>query len=233
MNTTVAIDVAVPDFSVHVDCALAPGITAMAGPSGSGKSLTLAAIAGLVAPQSGHIELFGVPVFDADEGLHVRSQDRGIGMVFQLPALLHHRSPLDNVALGVVNEKRHVRREIALRWLKRVGAEHLAEKNTRQLSGGERQRISLARALAGGCRLLLLDEPFSALDRDSRYQLRQLVIDIVRQENLTAVIVSHDIDDIAEMANSVVLFEPGSTVGQFTVDPSSPDSVLKILGHRS
>ena len=154
-------------------------------------------------------------------------------MVFQLPALLHHRSPLDNVALGVVNEKRHVRREIALRWLKRVGAEHLAEKNTRQLSGGERQRISLARALAGGCRLLLLDEPFSALDRDSRHQLRQLVIDIVRQENLTAVIVSHDIDDIAEMANSVVLFEPGSTVGQFTVDPSSPDSVLKILGHRS
>lgn len=225
--------VEVPGFSVDVTCSVGDGITAFAGPSGSGKSLTLAAIAGLVHPVSGEISINGHQVFNRATNVHVRTQDRHIGMVFQLPALLHHRSALDNVALAVVDEKKSMRREKAREWLHRVGADHLASRNTRDLSGGERQRVALARALVNGSRVLLLDEPFSALDLASRAEMRALVLDIVRQENLTAILVSHDVEDIAEMANAVVLFEPGATVGTYLIDQSSPESVVKILSRRA
>lgn len=232
MSARFSMCVEVPNFSVTANCELSSGVTAFAGPSGSGKSLTLSAIAGLVRPQHGVIELDNERVFDSQANLHVRSQDRHIGMVFQMPSLLHHRSPLDNVALAVVGEKKVVRRARAHDWLERVGADHLVNKTTRELSGGERQRISLARALAGGCRTLLLDEPFSALDRDSRRQLRRLLVDIVAEQSLTAIVVTHDVDDIVEMADTVVLFEPGATVGVYPVDSTSPESVIKILGRR-
>lgn len=233
MSIEVRMRVEVPGFSVEAECSVANGITAFAGPSGSGKSLTLAAIAGLVRPVSGHIAIDGQHVFDSSTNIHVRTQDRHIGMVFQLPSLLSHRSALDNVALAVVNEKKSVRREKAREWLHRVGADRLTSRDTRELSGGERQRVALARALVNGSRVLLLDEPFSALDLESRAELRALVIDLVQQENLTAVLVSHDIEDIAEMASTVVLFEPGSTVGTYLIDRSSPESVIKILSRRA
>lgn len=232
MSMRVSIQVEVPDFSVSADCNISSGVTAFAGPSGSGKSLTLSAIAGLVRPQSGIIDLNNERVFDSQTDLHVRSQDRHIGMVFQMPSLLHHRSPLDNVALAIVGERKDVRRARAHDWLERVGARHLVSKTTRELSGGERQRIALARALATGCRTLLLDEPFSALDRESRTALRQLVVDLVAEESLTAVVVTHDVEDIVEMAETVVLFEPGATVGVYPVDSSSSESVIKILSRR-
>jgi ABC-type nitrate/sulfonate/bicarbonate transport system ATPase subunit len=108
----------------------------------------------------------------------------------------------------------------------------LAAKNTRQLSGGERQRISLARALVNGCTVLLLDEPFTALDRHSRSSLRELVVEIAESENLTAVVVSHDVEDIVAMATKVVLFEPGATVGAFEVERGNPASVLDVLGRQ-
>ena len=147
-------------------------------------------------------------------------------------SLLDHRSPLDNVALAIVGQKKNLRRETAMHWLQRVGAEHLAAKNTRQLSGGERQRISLARALVNGCTVLLLDEPFTALDRHSRSSLRELVVEIAESENLTAVVVSHDVEDIVAMATKVVLFEPGATVGAFEVERGNPASVLDVLGRQ-
>ncbi len=225
--------VEVPGFSVEANCSVAEGITAFAGPSGSGKSLTLDAIAGLVRPVRGDISIAGQLVFNSATNLHSRTQDRHIGMVFQLPTLLNHRSALDNVALAVVGEKKSVRRQRAHEWLHRVGADHLASRSTRELSGGERQRVALARALVTGSRVLLLDEPFSALDLTSRAELRALVVDIVREENLTAVLVSHDVEDIVEMARTVVLFEPGATVGTFPVDASSPESVVKILSRRA
>ena len=222
MSVHVQVDIAVRDFAVRAQCDVPSGVTAFTGPSGAGKSLTLAAIAGLVRPENGRIEI----------NVHVRSQARGIGMVFQAPSLLDHRSPLDNVALAIVGQKKNLRRETAMHWLQRVGAEHLAAKNTRQLSGGERQRISLARALVNGCTVLLLDEPFTALDRHSRSSLRELVVEIAESENLTAVVVSHDVEDIVAMATKVVLFEPGATVGAFEVERGNPASVLDVLGRQ-
>jgi molybdate transport system ATP-binding protein len=189
-------------------------------------------MAGLVRPATGRIAINGECVFDSALNVHVRSQERGIGMVFQAPSLLDHRSPLDNVALAIPRHKKNLRREMAMHWLQRVGAEHLVAKNTRQLSGGERQRISLARALVNGCSVLLLDEPFTALDRESRSKLRQLVVEIAESENLAVVVVSHDVEDIVAMATRVVLFEPGATVGTYDVEQGNPASVLEVLARQ-
>jgi molybdate transport system ATP-binding protein len=232
MSVQLHVDIAVPGFTVHAQCDIPTGITAFTGPSGAGKSLTLAAIAGLVRPASGHIDINGSRVFDGEKDLHIRSQERGIGMVFQAPSLLDHRSPIDNVALAIAGQKKNSRRELAMHWLERVGAGHLASKNTRQLSGGERQRISLARALVNHCKVLLLDEPFTALDRHSRSAMRQLVMDLAESENLTAVIVSHDVDDIVAMATHIVLFEPGTTVGTYAIERGNSGSVLDVLSQR-
>jgi molybdate transport system ATP-binding protein len=232
MSVHVDVDIAVRGFRVHAQCDVSSGITAFTGPSGAGKSLTLAAVAGLVRPERGRIDINGECVFDSTQDVHVRSQERGIGMMFQAPSLLDHRTPLDNVALAVAGHKKSARREMAMHWLQRVGAQHLATKNTRQLSGGERQRVSLARALVNSCSVLLLDEPFTALDRESRSALRQLVVEIAGSENLTAIVVTHDVEDIVAMATQVVLFEPGATVGMFAAERGNPDSVLDVLGRQ-
>jgi molybdate transport system ATP-binding protein len=142
------------NFSVRVNCDIPPGITAFFGPSGSGKSLTLSAIAGLLRPQTGSITWNGNALADATNKIHVPTQHRNVGMVFQQAALLPHRSAVDNVALAVRNgDSRSQRREIARTWLERVNAGHLANVNTTTLSGGEQQRVALARALASHPRI--------------------------------------------------------------------------------
>jgi molybdate transport system ATP-binding protein len=216
-DAAVAIDATtvVGSFAVHARYDADAGITALFGPSGAGKSVSLATIAGLLRPVSGTVVLHGETVADPAHRVHVRTQVRRVGMVFQHGALLPHRSPLDNVALAVRNASagRTARRRVGRRWLERVHAEHLADAPTPTLSGGEQQRVALARALAGRPRLLLLDEPFSALDQTSRHALRALVGELVDESGIAALLVTHDRDDIDTLARRVVHFEPGRTVG--------------------
>ena len=219
---TVDVRVEVRDFSVDARFTAWPGFTALIGPSGSGKSLTLAAIAGTIRPVRGSIR-FAEQTFveqmadeqtfaDVERGIHLRSQERGIGMVFQHAALLEHLSPLDNVVLAVRNGNRATRREVAIALLERVGAAHRADARTRTLSGGERQRVALARAMAGNPRILLLDEPFSSLDAATREQMRSLVRVLVDERGITALLVTHDAGDVAVLGDRVVQYEPGRTV---------------------
>ena len=219
----------VGSFAVSAAFDAGPGITALFGPSGSGKSVTIATIAGLLRPVRGRIALDGETVADADTGLHVPTQDRGLGVVFQDAALLTHRSPLDNVALAVRAPGRTDRRSRSRHWLDQVGAGHLAGSPTATLSGGEQQRVALARALAGEPGILLLDEPFSALDRDTRSGLRTLLRRIVDTHHITALLVTHDLDDIAELADRVVLYEPGATLTTHELPPAGPDRVAGLL----
>jgi molybdate transport system ATP-binding protein len=163
-------------------------------------------------PTSGKITCDGTMFADAACNLHVRSQERRLGVVYQHAALLDHRSPLDNVVFAVRDGDRTTRREIARLWLARVGAGPLAEARTRSLSGGERQRVALARALAGSPRLLLLDEPFSSLDAASRDEMRRLVKLLVAEQRIIALVVTHDQADVDALADQVVQFEPGRTV---------------------
>jgi molybdate transport system ATP-binding protein len=231
---TVAVDftTTVGTFTVSARFAVGPGITALFGPSGAGKSVTLASIAGLLRPTRGSISLNGTPVADTDQSLHVRTQDRRLAMVFQQAALLPHRTPLDNVALAVPAPGRAHRRAVAARWLERVHAEHLATTPTRTLSGGEQQRVALARALAGDPHVLLLDEPFSALDQPTRHALRALVRELVDAQHLSAIIVTHDLEDITHLADRVVRYEPGRTLDTHDL-PVPTDELPHLLGIRS
>ena len=203
------------EFTVAVDLHLTPEngpVTALFGPSGSGKSLTLALLAGLLRPDAGRVALGGVPVADAATGLHVRTQDRRVGMVFQEALLLPHRTVVDNVALAVRSGNRAERRARALVELDRVGAAALAPAQPRTLSGGERQRVSLARALAGDPQLLLLDEPLSALDQATRVSLRTLLRETVVAQGVPTLLVSHDVEEVRTLADTVVVYEPGRTL---------------------
>ncbi|HVM55380.1 MAG TPA: ATP-binding cassette domain-containing protein [Acidimicrobiales bacterium] len=232
MTTAVAVDATITTgpFTVEARFEAGPGITALFGPSGAGKSVTLAAIAGLLRPAAGWVAIDGEVVADTTRAVHVPTQQRRLGMVFQHAALLTHRSPLDNVGLAVRSGPSASRRQEARRWLDRVHAGHLAASRTATLSGGEQQRVALARALAGGPRLLLLDEPFSALDQPTRRNLRHLVRDLVDEQELAALVVTHDLADITAFADHVVLYEPGRTLGTHAVRRGHADDVAALLG---
>lgn len=208
-----AVDVAhrIGDFSLEARFEHDEGLAVLFGPSGAGKSLTLALIAGLVRPTSGTVAIEGRTV--AGPYLHVPTQDRRIGMVFQEALLLPHRTVLDNVALAVRSGSRAQRRSEASRWLDEVSALDLASRRPQALSGGQKQRAALARALAGGPRMLLLDEPFSALDLDTRVQLRELVRRTVSRSGVPALFVTHDRDEAEALADVVVRYEHGRVVG--------------------
>lgn len=196
---------------MHVAIRTEPGITVLFGPSGAGKSLTLATIAGLRRPDAGTVTINGRPVADASSGMHVRTQDRKVGVVFQDSLLLPHRNVRDNVALAVRVGTRAERRLEADRLLAAVGATGLADAAPTRLSGGERQRIALARALVGRPHLLLLDEPFSALDHTTRRTLRTLLRDLVASTGVATLVVTHDLDEAAELADHTIAYRDGTT----------------------
>jgi len=208
----VDVRVEVPGFGVDAAFVAERGITVLSGPSGSGKSLTLAAIAGTIRPLRGHIRCGDVTFAEPARGVHLRSQERHVGMVYQHAALFEHKSPLDNVALAVRNIGLAAARIVAAELLERVGVAPLAAAKTRLLSGGERQRVALARALAGEARVLLLDEPFSSLDATARQAMRQLVRSLVDERGVIALLVTHDAQDVDALADRVVAYEPGRTV---------------------
>lgn len=231
MTLKVAARISSGKFSVTVNYEARPGITALFGPSGSGKSVSLTAVAGLLRPESGSISFDGVEFANAQDSVHVRTQDRKIGLVSQHAALLSHLSPLENVALALLNSHDRGRRHMhAKHWLDRVQAGHLADSPTASLSGGEQQRVALARALAGSPRLLLLDEPFSALDQTNRIAVRSLIKDLIVELDLTAVIVTHDLADVAALATQLVLFEPGRTVGSHDLIPGRQVELARLVG---
>ncbi|MFA9443796.1 ATP-binding cassette domain-containing protein [Egicoccus sp. AB-alg6-2] len=209
MSLEVDVRARVGDFELHADFALPPGLTVLFGPSGAGKTRLLRLIAGLDDPVAGRISLDGVGFVDTVAGHRLPVHRRRIGMVFQQAYLLPHRTVLANVALAAASGTREQRRRIATDWLERTGAAPFADRRPHTLSGGQQQRVALARALAGAPRLLLLDEPFNALDLQRRHRLRRLVRDLVDETGIPALFVTHDPDELAVLADQVLLAEPG------------------------
>jgi molybdate transport system ATP-binding protein len=226
---TSALDVRVTrhigEFNLDVAFTVESGISVLFGPSGAGKSLTLSLIAGLLRPDTGAIAINGREVTDCARHLHVSTQDRRIGMVFQDGLLLPHRTVLDNVALAVRQASgRKARRAIASSWLERVGADAFAERRPGSLSGGQRQRVALARSLAGNPALVLLDEPLSALDAAVRKELRSLIREVILSSGIPAVLVTHDIDEADELGDVVIGYSEGRVTGQRTIEhPHAPE----------
>ena len=210
MSLEVDVRAHIGDFHLDARFALPPGLTVLFGPSGAGKTRLLRLVAGLDRPEQGRIELDGVVFDDVAAKVHIATHRRRIGMVFQRPYLLPHRTVHANVALAVRDGDRGQRHRAADGLLSQVGATELASRRPGQLSGGQQQRVALARALAGDPRLLLLDEPFNALDVPVRRRLRALVRDLVGHTGLPAMFVTHDPDEVRDLADHVLLADQGT-----------------------
>jgi molybdate transport system ATP-binding protein len=204
-------------FSLDVELMVPPGITCVLGRSGSGKSTLLGAVSGLVRPTRGRIAFGDEVWFDAERGLEVPARDRQIAYVFQGLALFPHFDGIGNVTYGMPRDApRAERRERARALLKRLEVGHLAHRKPRTYSGGEAQRVALARALARAPKVVLLDEPFSALDRDLRLQLARLVRTLVDEEGLPVMFVTHNVGEARALGDQVVLIDAGRIVARGT-----------------
>jgi sulfate transport system ATP-binding protein len=184
----------------------AGAITALLGPSGSGKSTVLRMIAGLEQPDGGRIWV------DGEEHTNKTPQERRLGFVFQHYALFRHMNVRQNVAFGLAVRRasKADQRKRVDELLELVGLGPLAERRPDQLSGGQRQRVALARALAPQPKVLLLDEPFGALDARVRQELRRWLDDLHRELGVTSLLVTHDQEEALELAQQVVVMRQGN-----------------------
>ena len=190
----------------HINLEIKTGsLVALVGPSGSGKSTLLRIIAGLDTPNQGRIWLTG-----RDSTL-LSIQDREIGFVFQNYALFKHMTVYENIAFGlqVRNTSLHTISNRVKQLLQLIQLDHLAERYPNQLSGGQRQRVALARALAIEPKVLLLDEPFGALDVKVRKELRSWLKRLHKKVPVTTIFVTHDHQEALEIANEIVVFKNG------------------------
>ncbi|GLC40916.1 hypothetical protein PLESTB_000967100 [Pleodorina starrii] len=188
-----------------VDVDIEPSsIVALLGPSGSGKTTLLRLVAGLEQPTGGSI------FFDDVDATNLSVQDRQIGFVFQSYALFNHKTVAENIKFGLEVRKLNIDHDQRVAdLLALVQLQGLGDRYPRQLSGGQRQRVAMARALASNPRLLLLDEPFGALDAVVRKQLRAGLREIVRSVGVTTIIVTHDQEEAFDLADKVVVFNRG------------------------
>ncbi len=184
--------------------------TVLWGPSGAGKSTLLAAIAGLLTPEAGTIRLGDQVYFSGSEGIDQPPHCRGVGFVFQDLALWPHLTAIEQVEL--VGRAAALDRAGALLLLESVGLGGLAGRRPGQLSGGEQQRLAIVRALAGQPSLLLLDEPFSSVDRRTRLSLHELVRDLSARVPGPTVYVTHSSEDAQALAENVLSLEAGRLV---------------------
>ncbi|MEX0840260.1 MAG: ABC transporter ATP-binding protein [Parvibaculum sp.] len=214
---------------LDVDFAVAPGeAMALVGPSGSGKTTTLRAIAGLYRPVAGRIACNGMAWFDSAAGIHMPARQRRAGLVFQSYALFPHLTALANVMEALNDTAREMRREAAMALLARVHLDGLEERRPAQLSGGEQQRVAVARALARRPDVLLLDEPFSAVDRVTRRKLRRELAELRRDLPMPVVLVTHDLDDVTRLADRLCVMHKGrilqsGTVAEVMTQPASAE----------
>ena len=192
--------------SNNVNFAIEKGkLVALLGPSGSGKTTILRMIAGLENPDSGDILIDGKRVND------VEASKRGIGFVFQSYALFKYMTIYDNIAFGLQIQKKsksEIRKRV-MELIKLIGLEGLEKRYPNELSGGQRQRVAFARALAPKPNLLLLDEPFAAIDAKVREELRNWLKDMITKVGVTSIFVTHDQDEAIEVADEIIITNAG------------------------
>ena len=204
---SVDIDKRLGAFTLRVAFEARDGVTALLGASGSGKSMTCRCIAGIERPDHGRIVLDGRVLFDSQKGVNLSPQQRRVGYLFQQYALFPNMTVLQNVACAVRGAKD--RKPVALAMLKKMQLEEFGGRYPRQLSGGQQQRAALARMLVNQPDILLLDEPFSALDSHLRFQLQQETGKIMRDFGRTVLLVSHDRDEVYRLTDDIAIFESG------------------------
>ncbi len=196
-------------FDLELNAKINNQILVLWGPSGAGKTTILHCLAGLLKPDSGFVKLNDQVLFSSDDKINVPTRLRNVGYLFQDYALFPHMTVRQNVLYGLKEKKQAGTGLKAVDLLNSFGVGHLVDRYPGQLSGGEKQRVALARALVVQPRLLLLDEPFSALDKNTRESLRQEIKEIHRLWKIPFILVSHNEEDAQFLGDLIVSIEKG------------------------
>jgi molybdate transport system ATP-binding protein len=202
------------DFTLDAEFQSPPGVTILFGASGAGKTMTLKSIAGIIRPDSGRISNDGQALFDSERGIDLPIRRRGVGYVFQNLALFPHLSVRDNIKFGMGGVPRRERDERAMKMMAAFGIERTALRKPREISGGEAQRAALARALSSGPRILLLDEPLSALDEAVKVAIIDDLKRINRELRLPIIYVTHSREEAITLGERVIVYESGRIAAQ-------------------
>jgi len=201
-------------FVLDVDFEFEKETIALLGASGSGKTMTLKAIAGIIKPDKGYISINGNVVFDSSKRINLAPQKRNIGYLFQTYALFPNMTLKQNILCGV--RKYHLKKEEKLKRFQDIvrilQLEGLEDRKPNQLSGGQQQRVALARILIGNPDILLFDEPFSALDEYLRTRLQLETKEIIRKYNIPSILVSHNRDEVYSLAEQTAIVDNGHIV---------------------
>jgi molybdate transport system ATP-binding protein len=194
-------------MQLNIGCSFENGkFISLYGSSGAGKTSVLRMLAGFMKPDEGYVKMNEELWFDSSKGIHVKPQQRKIGFVYQDYALFPNMNVRENIAFAL---HKNDPVEIVDELLDLTGLSKLATRKTQTLSGGQQQRVALARAIATKPSLLLLDEPLSAIDNTMRIQLQKTLHEVHRRFNLTSILVSHDMEEIIQLSDSVIHLEQG------------------------
>ena len=207
------IEIALPrkNFTIEIKERFPDGITGIFGPSGSGKTSLLQAISGLAKPVAGRIRIGDRVVFDADAGVDMPVEKRRVGYVFQEGRLFPHMSVEKNLRYGM---KRGERNEVAFEEVvEMLNLGRLLSSRPATISGGERQRTALGRSLLSSPDILLLDEPFSAVDTQLRAQILPFILRVQQRFNISILVVSHDLPDLLKLTDVLCLLREGRCIG--------------------
>ena len=210
MSLTVDIEKRLGDFRLRARFECGDGVTGLLGPSGCGKSLTLKCIAGIERPDRGRIALDGRVLFDAERHINLKPRERRVGILFQNYALFPNMTVRENLRCGLCREGDRRRRDQALEEaLALFELNELENRRPGQLSGGQQQRVALARALVNRPDILLLDEPFSALDAHLRLRLQVATLNALRDYGKPALLVTHDRDEAYRLCDDIAVMSGG------------------------
>lgn len=209
MGISVSIKKRLRDFDLDVEWEAGNELVALFGYSGSGKTMTLKAISGIVTPDSGKICLEKSRIYDSEAGINHKPQKRRIGYVFQDLALFPHMSVWDNISYGLYDSKSRESKSRVSEMIDIFRLNGLEKKYPSTLSGGQRQRVAFARALAVKPDLLLLDEPFSALDSMIRLEMRSVLKAVQNIFGIPVLLVTHDFPEALEVADKMIVYSDG------------------------
>lgn len=198
-------------FQLNVDIS-SSGTLALLGPSGSGKSLTLKCIAGIIKPDSGYIEVNGRVLFDSEKRINLTPQERNVGYMFQSYALFPNMNVYQNIALGYKEKDKEIKKQKVVEMINLFQLEKVSNLYPKQISGGEAQRTALARILIGNPEMILLDEPFSALDEHLRTKLELEMKQILSTYQGDVVLVTHNRDEAYLLSDNTCIISHGENV---------------------
>jgi len=200
------------EFQLDVSFSVGNGFTVLTGASGSGKTTTLRLIAGILTPDEGIIKADSQTFYDSSQKINLPIQERRIGFVFQDYALFPHLNAEQNIAYGVKANNRESRDEKAREMLSLFHIEHISRRLPREISGGEQQRVALARALASSPSIVLLDEPLSAVDVETRAELLDEIENAQRQADIPFIYVTHNETEAARLGKYRIRLQNGRVI---------------------